>query len=111
MEALYKYPQAEYPYARLVEENKNRSFQDPEFELEDTGAFDESKYWDVYAEYAKGGPNDILIKIRVCNRGPETSTIHLLPTLWYRNTWIWGCEHEGCTRKSLLKEVYIFCYF
>ena len=110
MEALYKYPQAEYPYARLVEENKNRSFQDPEFELEDTGVFDESKYWDIYAEYAKGGPNDILIKIRVCNRGPETSVIHLLPTLWYRNTWIWGCEHEGCTRKSLLKEVYIFCY-
>lgn len=105
MKALYKYPQAEYPYAKLVEENRNRSNQELEYELEDTGVFDESRYWDVFAEYAKAGPNDVLIKIKVCNRGPEEKTLHLLPNLWYRNTWIWGCEHEGCTRKALLKKV------
>ena len=105
MKALYKYPQAEYPYARLLEENRNRSNKELEFELEDTGVFDENRYWDVYTEYAKDTPNDILIKITVCNRGPATSTINLLPTLWYRNTWIWGCKHEGCTLKPLLKQV------
>lgn len=105
MKALYKYPQAEYPYAKLVEENRKRSNGELEYELEDTGVFNESRYWDVFAEYAKSGPNDVLIKIKVCNRGPEERTLHLLPTLWYRNTWIWGCEHEGCTRKALLKKV------
>lgn len=105
MKALYKYPQAEYPYARLVEENRRRGVHDPEFELEDTGVFEEGKYWDVFAEYAKASPMDILIRITVCNRGSETARLHLLPTLWYRNTWIWGCKHEGCTRKPMLKEV------
>lgn len=105
MKALYKYTQEEYPYSKIVDEARKRSVHDPEYELEDTGIFDESRYWDVYAEYAKVNPNDILIRIKVCNRGPEESTVHLLPTLWYRNTWIWGCEHEGCTRKALLKEV------
>ena len=61
--------------------------------------FDECKYWDVFAEYAKNDDNDILCKITVANRGPEEATIHVLPTLWYRNTWIWGCKHEGCTVK------------
>ena len=63
------------------------------------GVFDESRYWDVFCEYVKHDANDILVKITVANRGPETSTIHVLPTLWYRNTWIWGCRHEGCTMK------------
>ena len=105
MKALYNYPQAEFPYiyARLVEENRKRSITDLELELEDTGVFDSSRYWDVFAEYAKDSPNDILIKITVCNQGPEDSTIHLLPTLWYRNTWIWGCKHEdGLSGKPFL---------
>jgi hypothetical protein len=96
MKALYKYPQAEFPYARLVEENRRRGKLDPELELIDTGVFDDNRYFDVVAEYAKAGPDDILIKITVANRGPEKATLHLLPTLWYRNTWIWGCKHEGC---------------
>ncbi len=96
MKALYKYPQAEFPYTRLVEENRQRSKTDPEFELADTGVFDAGRYWDVFVEYAKGGPNDILIKVRVCNRGPEEAELHLLPSLWFRNSWNWGCTHEGC---------------
>jgi hypothetical protein len=96
MKALYKYPQAEFPYAWLVEENRRRSKNDPEFELLDTGVFNDNRYFDVFAEYAKAGPDDILIRITVANRGPETATLHLLPTLWYRNTWIWGCKHDGC---------------
>jgi hypothetical protein len=105
MKALYKYPQDEYPYSNLVDTNRSRSNREPEYELDDTGVFNESKYWDVIAEYAKGGTDDILIRIKVCNRGPDPATLHLLPTLWYRNTWIWGCTHEGCTRKALLKQV------
>ena len=96
MKALYKYPQAEFPYARLVEENRRRGKQEPEFELADTGVFDDDRYFDVFAEYAKAAPDDILIRITVANRGPEPATLHLLPTLWFRNTWIWGCRHEGC---------------
>ena len=105
MKGLYKYPQSEYPYGRLLEENRSRGNSQPEFELEDSGVFDESRYWDVFVEYAKEGPNDVLVKITVCNRGPDASRIHVLPTFWYRNTWIWGCTHEGCTRKPLMKEV------
>src|SRR5678810_131157 len=86
MKALYKYPQAEFPYARLVEENRRGDKRQPEFELIDTGVFDENRYFDVLAEYAKAAPDDILIRITVANRGPEPATIHLLPTLWYRNT-------------------------
>lgn len=89
MKMLYKYPQAGYPYNRLVEENQNRSRRAPEFELIDTGVFDEDRYFDVFVEYAKGSPEDILIQITVCNRGPELKTLHLLPTLWFRNTWSW----------------------
>jgi len=95
MRALYKYPQAEYPYARLVGENRGRSRLEPELELEDTGVFD-GGYWDVTAEYAKASPDDLLIKITVANHGPAAATLHLLPTLWFRNTWSWGCTHEGC---------------
>ena len=105
MKALYKYPQEEYPYSKLVGENKRRTVLEPEYELEDTGVFNESNYWDVCAEYSKASPEDVLIRIRVSNRGSEKARIHLLPTLWYRNTWIWGCKHEGCTAKPRLWEV------
>lgn len=92
--ALYKYPQAEFPYARLVAENRSRGSQDPEFELLDTGIFDENRYFDVFVEYAKGGPNDTLIRITAFNRGPESAMLHLLPTLWFRNVWSWGRADE-----------------
>ncbi|MBW7904166.1 MAG: glucosidase [Phycisphaerae bacterium] len=88
--ALYKYPQREYPYAWLVDENRRRGPQQPEFELRDTGAFNENRYFDVFAEYAKATPDDTLIRITIANRGPETARIHVLPTLWFRNTWSWG---------------------
>lgn len=99
MQALYKYPQAEFPYARLVEESRRRGKTDPEFELADTGIFDESRYFDVFAEYAKAAPDDILIRITVANRGPEAALIHVLPTFWYRNSWSWGRSGEGYWRK------------
>ena len=95
MKALYKYPQGVFPYARLVEENHMRGRDQPEFELEDTGIFDESRYFDVYVEYAKGGPDDIAIRISAVNRGPERADLVLVPTLWFRNTWSWGREGEG----------------
>jgi len=103
MKALYKYPHAEYPYARLVEENRRRGKFDPEFELGETGVFDGGRYFDVLAEYAKASPNDILIRVTVANRGPEDATLHLLPTLWFRNTWSWGCTHEGCEIKPRIE--------
>jgi hypothetical protein len=90
LKALYKYPQAEFPYAKLVEEARRRTRNDPEYELADTGVFDESRYFDVFAEYAKASPDDILIRLTVANRGPEAATLHLLPTLWFKNTWSWG---------------------
>jgi hypothetical protein len=90
MKALYKYPQGEFPYRLLVEANRARSRREPELELIDTGAFDEGRYFDVLAEYAKAGPDDILIRIGVFNRAPEAATVHLLPTLWFRNTWSWN---------------------
>src|SRR5947209_4385662 len=93
--ALYKYPQAEFPYARLLEENRRRGKRDPECELIDTGVFRDSRYFDVFAEYAKGAPDDILIRLTVANRGPESATLHLLPTLWFRNTWCWGSDPEN----------------
>jgi mannosylglycerate hydrolase MGH1-like protein len=89
MRGLYKYPQAEYPYARLVEETRRRTRRDPELELYDTGVFAEQRYFDVAVEYAKGSPDDVLIRITVTNRGPEAAPLHLLPTLWFRNTWSW----------------------
>ena len=87
MRALYKYPQGEFSYARLVEENARRTREEREFELEDTGVFDESRYFDVTAEYAKAGPDDLLIRLTLANRGPEAARLHVLPTLWFRNTW------------------------
>jgi hypothetical protein len=102
MKGLYKYPQAEFPYRRLVEENGTRSKEALELELVDTGVFDENRYFDVTAEYAKASPDDILIRITVANRGPESANLVLLPTLWFRNTWSWGREGEGYWGKPRL---------
>ena len=90
MKYLYKYPHAAYPYEQLLEENRRRGRQDMEYELVDTGIFDHSRYFDVVVEYAKVAPEDMLIRINVTNRGPEAAPIHILPTLWFRNTWSWG---------------------
>jgi Mannosylglycerate hydrolase MGH1-like glycoside hydrolase domain len=90
MKMLYKYPHAEYPYQDLIEENGKRGKQDPEYELLDTGIFDEGRYFDIEFEYAKAGEDDILCKLTVHNRGPEEAKLLVLPTLWFRNTWAWG---------------------
>src|ERR1700733_8784538 len=90
LKMLYKYPQREFPYTSLLEENRRRGKLAPEYELMDTGVFDDDRYFDVFAEYAKAGADDILIQITVANRGPEAAVIHLLPHLWFQNTWSWG---------------------
>ena len=90
MKYLYKYPQAAYPYSDLVGTNRRRSRQEFEYELLDTGVFDQDRYFDVFVEYAKAAPEDILVQITVCNRGPEPTSLHVLPTLWFRNVWSWG---------------------
>jgi hypothetical protein len=105
LKALYKYPQVAFPYAQLLAENKRRGPHDPEFELLDTGVFEENRYWDVFAEYAKAGPDDILIRLTVENRGPDSETLRLLPTLWFRNTWSWGREGEDYPPKPRLFQV------
>ena len=89
MKYLYKYPQAEFPYARLAEENSRRGRHDPEFELIDSGVFDEDRYFDVVVEYAKASAEDLLIRISATNHGPEPARLHLLPTIWFRNNWAW----------------------
>jgi hypothetical protein len=101
MKYLYKYPQAAYPYADLVRNNRARGRQDFEYELLDTGVFDQDRYFDVFVEYAKASPEDILVRITVENRGPEPATLHVLPTLWFRNVWSWGRD----TSRPVLKEV------
>lgn len=105
MKALYKYPQAEFPYARLVEENRRRDRHQPEFELADTGVFAEGRYFDIVAEYAKASPDDILIRVTAANRGPEPATLHLLPTLWFRNTWSWGGDGEDHDDKPNIRRI------
>src|SRR6476646_5649092 len=95
MKGLYKYPHQAFPYERLVTENGRRGRDELEFELLETGIFDEERYFDVLIEYAKATPEDILIRISVSNRGPEAQTLHLLPTLWFRNTWSWSQE-QAC---------------
>jgi hypothetical protein len=95
LKGLYKYPIAAYPYADLVEENRRRGVRRPEYEILDSGVFDDSRYFDVQVEYAKASPEDILIRIRVSNRSREAATLHVLPTLWFRNTWSWGSSSEG----------------
>ena len=100
MKYLYKYPQREFPYCDLVETNRRRSREDFEYELLDTGVFNEDRYFDVFLEYAKESPKDVLIRITVHNRGPEPARLRVLPTLWYRNTWSW---EEG-SQKPLIRE-------
>ncbi len=103
MKYLYKYPQAEYPYTQLVAENRQRGRSSPEYELIDTGIFNEDRYFDVFVEYAKASAEDILVRITVINRGPEAATLDLLPTLWFRNTWTW---HPKTPRPVLSKYEY-----
>jgi hypothetical protein len=90
LKMLYKYPQGEYPYAKLVEENRRRGKTNPEFEIVDCGIFDDDRYFDVFAEYAKGDPTDLLIEVTVHNRGPDQATLDLLPQIWFRNAWSWA---------------------
>jgi hypothetical protein len=99
MKYLYKYPQREFPYGDLVETNRRRSREDFEYELLDTGVFEADRYFDVFVEYAKADPEDLLIKITVHNRGPETAELHLLPTMWFRNTWSWEGVSKPAARR------------
>ena len=94
MRYLYKYPQQQFPYTELIEQNRNRQGQGPEYELLDTGIFDDDRYFDVFVEYAKVSEEDICIRIEAFNRGPETATLHILPHLWFRNTWSWETEEQ-----------------
>lgn len=129
MKMLYKYPQEEYPYNLLASENRKRTRMEPEYEIMDTGIFDDDKYFDVFVEYAKDDIKDILIKIEIVNRGPEAAELTVLPTVWFRNTWEWGCtdykpnmssagpnkidiEHLNSGNYSLYTEVdthFLFC--
>jgi len=101
MRYLYKYPQAAFPYDDLVATNRTRSRYEPEYELLDTGIFDDNRYFDVFIEYAKASPHDVLIKISIANRGPEAATLQLLPTLWFRNTW----NSSGHGAKPVLQQL------
>ena len=105
MKALYKYPQQAFPYADLVAENRRRGRGEPEYELIDTGVFAEDRYFDVTVEYAKVNSVDILIRITTKNRGPAPAPLHLLPTLWFRNTWAWGHHHDDADRRPELRAV------
>src|SRR4029434_2754559 len=103
---LYKYPQAAFPYENLLEENRRRSREDFEYELLDTGIFDQDRYWDMFVEYAKEDPEDVFIRITAVNRGPEPASLRVLPHLWFRNTWwtgpdaprpdLWTEHHDRC---------------
>ncbi|VTR92982.1 glucosidase : Uncharacterized protein OS=Solibacter usitatus (strain Ellin6076) GN=Acid_4508 PE=4 SV=1 [Gemmata massiliana] len=90
MRYLYKYPQGAYPYSDIVDTNRGRGRTEPEYELVDTGAFANDRYFDVFVEYAKAAPEDVLVRVTIANRGAEPATLHVLPTLWFRNTWSWG---------------------
>ncbi len=103
--ALYKYPQVRFPYEKLIEENARRSKKEKEFELADAGVFENGRYFDVTVTYAKAEPNDILIRVEIFNRSKDKAKLDVLPTLWFRNTWIWGCRHEGCTLKPRMDAV------
>ncbi len=104
MKALYKYPHQAFPYDQLVQENHRRDRHQPEFELLDTGVFNQNRYFDVFVEYAKHSAEDILIQIQVINRGTETKTLHLLPTLWFRNTWSWTCDQNKPVLQKITAE-------
>ena len=106
MKYLYKYPQAAYPYADLLETNRRRNRNDMEYELLDTGVFNEDRYFDVFVEYAKAGPEDILVRITAANRGPDAAELHLLPTLWFRNDWSsWIAESNRVAEKPNIRQV------
>ncbi len=106
MKYLYKYPQAAYPYDELVKENKKRSREEMEYELLDTGVFNEDRYFDIFIEYAKDEPEDILVKITTVNRGPDSAELHILPTLWFRNDWSsWIAESNRASKKPNLKQI------
>src|SRR5436190_15632468 len=106
MKYLYKYPQAIFPYADLLATNRQRNRNDMEYELLDTGVFKDDRYFDVYVEYAKASPEDILVRITAVNRGPDTAELHLLPTLWFRNDWSrWIAASNRASRKPDLKQV------
>jgi hypothetical protein len=107
MKALYKYPQRAFPYADLVAENRRRGRGEPEYELIDTGVFTEDRYFDITVEYAKVDPQDILIRITSANRGPNPAPLHVLPALWFRNTWAWGYDHEEAIPHPELRAVEI----
>ena len=97
MRYLYKYPQRAFPYLDLVETNRSRSRADHEYELIDTGVFDDDRYFDVFVDYAKASPDDLLIEIQACNRGPDAAPLHILPTFWFRNIW----SHSDAPRPAL----------
>lgn len=103
LKALYKYPQSEFPYTQLVEENRDRSKAESEFELVDTGIFALHRYFDITVEYAKANPNDILIRIAITNRSSQAATLHLLPTVWFKNTWSWGRTGESYWAKPRIE--------
>lgn len=105
MRGLYKYPQARFPYEQLAETNRRRDRHEPEYELLDTGIFGDSRYFDVFVEYAKGSPDDILIRITLHNRGPQAAVLHVLPQLWFRNRWIWQSTDEVCTARPTMRLV------
>ncbi len=102
---LYKYPIDAFPYQKLVDENAKRGLGESEYELSDTGVFHDSRYYDVQADYAKAGPNDICIRITIHNRSAEPTTLHLLPQLWFKNSWSWGCLSEGCELKPMIRKI------
>ena len=105
MQGLYKYPQQQFPYEQVIAENARRSRLEQEYELVDTGIFDESRYFDIFVEYAKAGPDDIAIRLRIINRGPEAAPLTVAPTLWFRNTWSWDLEPAGKPEMHLLPGV------
>jgi len=106
MKYLYKYPHAAFPYADLVETNRRRSKNDMEYELLDTGVFNDDRYFDVFVEYAKDGPEDVLVRITAANRGPDAAELHLLPTLWFRNDWsAWIAASNRAAEKPILKQI------
>jgi len=98
MKALYKYPQAEFPYASLLAENRHRGLHEPEYDLADTGIFDDGRYFDVFVEYAKAAPEDMVVRVTIHNRGPEDAPLDVLPTIWFRNVWSW---QEGAAKPLL----------
>jgi hypothetical protein len=103
MRALYKYPQQPFPYQQLLDSNRARTLEETEFELLDSGVFDDNRYFDCEVAYAKASPNDILISLTVSNRGDQPADICILPQWWFRNTWTWDCTHEGCTPKPTMR--------